>query len=299
MGEPAPRRPVDDSRRSVDLATLSEPQNVREYVAMHELLGLGVGDRLLDLDCGAGLALELARARGAAGAGLDAAPRLVAIARDRCPGADLRVGDPPLLPWEDASFDVVTCFRGSWGTTPDALAEIRRVLRPGGRLGLTVWGNVKASTGAWALRPLPPADPPRVDQLLAGSGFVDVRRTEVPFAWEFADPATYARALASTGAADDSLRTMGERAFHDHAVELAGARVRGGLPLRAELLVTGYLTRVPRAESSELTEELATVLAGFARLGRLTQGQRAVLAAAAAAVAVPADDAPGEPVSSG
>jgi len=61
--------------------------------------------------------------------------------------------------------------------------------------------------------------------------------------------------------------------------------------------VTGYLTRVPRAEASELTEELATVLAGFARLGRLTQRQRAVLAAAAAAIAVPADAA-GEPISS-
>ena len=51
------------------------------------------------------------------------------------------------LPWGDDTFDVVTSFRGIWGTTPDAVAEARRVLRPGGRLGLTVWGHIKASPG--------------------------------------------------------------------------------------------------------------------------------------------------------
>jgi SAM-dependent methyltransferase len=43
------------------------------------------------------------------------------------------------LPWGAGSFDVVTSFRGVWGTTPDAVKEIHRVLAPGGRLGLTVW----------------------------------------------------------------------------------------------------------------------------------------------------------------
>ncbi len=284
---------MDCGRRAVAFATLSEPQNVREYVAVHEQLGLGAGDRLLDVACGSGLALELARARGAMGAGLDASPRLVAVARDRCPGADVRVGDPHALPWGDGSFDVVTSFRGTRATTPEAVAEARRVLRPGGRLGLTVWGHVKASTGAWAVRPLTLAAPTRVDHLLARCGFVDVRRTEVPFAWEFTDPQTYARALASTASAHDTIRAGGEQDFHDHAVELASARVRDGLPLRAELLVTGYLARAPREGSSVLTEELATVLAGLTRLGRLTSRQRAVLAAAATGVT----DGVDEPVS--
>lgn len=53
-------------RKAPDFATLSEPGNCREYVAMHHRLGVGEGDRLLDVACGAGLAIALAAVRGAA-----------------------------------------------------------------------------------------------------------------------------------------------------------------------------------------------------------------------------------------
>src|ERR1700709_2763008 len=149
-------RGVDEGwgRRAADFASLAEPANCREYVAMHQHLGVASGTRLLDVAWGSGLAIELASARGATCAGIDASHRLVAVAQDRTPDADIRVGDMHALPWADESFDVVTSFRGIWGTTPDAVAEVRRVLRPGGRLGLTVWGHVKASAGRWALAPL-------------------------------------------------------------------------------------------------------------------------------------------------
>ena len=52
-------------RKAVDFATLSEPGNCREYVAVHHRLGVDAGDRLLDVACGSGLAIELARLRGA------------------------------------------------------------------------------------------------------------------------------------------------------------------------------------------------------------------------------------------
>jgi SAM-dependent methyltransferase len=88
---------VDDGwgRRAADIATLSEPGNCREYVAIHHRLGVGEGDRLLDVACGAALAIALALVRGAGCCGIDAAPRLAAVARDRNPDADLRVGDGP------------------------------------------------------------------------------------------------------------------------------------------------------------------------------------------------------------
>ena len=247
-------------RRAVDFATLSEPGNCREYVAVHHRLGIDAGDRLLDVACGSGLAVELARLRGASCAGVDASARLVAVARDRSPGCDIRVGDMHALPWDRASFDVVTSFRGIWGTTPDAVAESYRVLRPGGRVGITVWGHLKISPGAWALAPLRLAAAEKVgnqaamvalgrpgagEQLLESHGFADVERLDVPFAWEFADPELYARAVASSGPAYEAIQNVGEAEFHRAAVELARQQLRDGLPLRADINVVGYLARKP------------------------------------------------------
>jgi SAM-dependent methyltransferase len=257
-------RGVDEGwgRRAVDFATLCEPAQCREYLAIHQLLGLGAGDRLLDLACGAGLAVELATARGARCAGIDASPRLLAVAQDRTPEADLRVGDMHALPWDDSSFDVITSFRGIWGTTPDALSEVHRVLVPGGRVGITVWGHIKRSPGAWAMVPFLLASEPKVanqaamvalgrpgvgEELLDRFGFVDIERHDIPFVWEFADPAGYARALASTGPAYEAIQTAGEEAFIKTATDLAHERVRDGLPLRASIAVVGYIARTPTA----------------------------------------------------
>jgi len=253
-------------RKAADFATLSEPSNCREYVAVHHRLGVNAGDRLLDVACGSGLAIELARLRGASCSGIDASARLVAVARDRNPECDIKVGDMHALPWESASFDVVTSFRGIWGTTPHAVAEIHRVLRPGGRAGITVWGHLKISPGAWALAPFRLAAAEKVDnqammvslgrpgageQLLESYGFADVERLDVPFALEFADPEVYARALASSGPAYEAIQNVGEAEFHRAAVEQAQGRVRDGLPLRADINVVGYLARKP--EEAERT----------------------------------------------
>jgi SAM-dependent methyltransferase len=247
-------------RHAVDFATLSEPANCREYIAMHHRLGVDAGDRLLDIACGAGLAIELAQLRDATCAGIDASPRLVAVARDRSPAADIRVGDMNALPWEDSTFDVVTSFRGIWGTTPAVAGEIYRVLRPGGRVGLTVWGHLKHSPGVWALAPFRLADSVKVENqaamvslgrpgageaLLARAGFTAIDRVEVPFVWEFCDPEVFARALASTGPAYEAIQNVGEAAFADAAIEQARQQLRDGLPLRAQIDVVGYLARKP------------------------------------------------------
>jgi SAM-dependent methyltransferase len=252
-------------RKAVDFAALSEPQNCREYVAMHHRLRVDAGDRLLDVACGSGLAIELARLRGAICSGIDASPRLIAVARDRNPESDIAVGDMHALPWDAASFDVVTSFRGIWGTTPDAVAEISRVLRPGGRVGITVWGHLKISPGAWALAPFRLAATQKVDnqaamvslgrpgageQLLESYGFVDIERLDVPFALEFPDPEVYARALASTGPAYEAIQNVGEAEFQRVAVEEAQQQLRDGLPLRAEIKVVGYLARKPGGTGS-------------------------------------------------
>jgi SAM-dependent methyltransferase len=227
---------------------------------MHHHLGVDRGDRVLDVACGSGLALELAALRGAACTGIDASPRLIAVARDRNPEADLQVGDMRTLPWDDGSFDVVTSFRGIWGTTPEVVAEVRRVLAPGGRLGITVWGHIKRSPGAWALAPFALASEPKVErqaqmvalgrpgageELLASSGFEDIERLDLTFAYEFADPEMYVRALSSTGPAFEAIEAVGEAAFAAYATDLAREHVRDGLPLRALIALVGYVARKP------------------------------------------------------
>lgn len=253
-------------RRASEFASALEPAACREYTAIHHYLDVRPGDRLLDVACGSGLAVELAAIRGAQVSGIDASPRLVDIARDRSPDGDIRVGDMTALPWNDATFDVVTSFRGIWATTLDGLAEARRVLKPGGRIAITTWGHVKVSPGFWALSPFSLAADDKVraqaemkslgrpgvgEQVLTDAGFVHVRRHGVPFVWEFADPEAFARALASTGPAFEAIQQVGEDEFRRYCIEVATERARQGLPLRAELDCVGLIASVP--ERADLT----------------------------------------------
>lgn len=243
-------------RRAVDFATMAEPSNCREYVCIHERLGVGPGERLLDVACGSGLALELAAVRGADCAGIDASHRLAAVAQDRNPGADIRVGDMNALPWDDESFDIVTSHRGIWGTTPAAVREVHRVLKPGGRFAMTVWGDVGKSPGAWMFLPFRWADDIKVDNqaqmvslgrpgigeaFLLDAGFEPEERFVVPFFMEYTDPESFARGLAASGPAYESIQHIGEREFLARAADLAAAHMRDGLPLRGELQLFGYV----------------------------------------------------------
>ena len=243
-------------RKAADFATLSEPANCREYVAVHHRLGVDAGDRLLDVACGSGLAIELARLRGASCSGIDASARLVAVARDRNPDCDIRIGDMHALPWDPASFDVVTSFRGIWGTTPEAVDEVHRVLVPGGRFAMTVWGDVKKSPGGWMMTPFRWATPDKVqhqaemvalgrpgvgEAFLAERGFDVGERFEVPFVIEFPDAETYARALAATGPSYEAIQEVGEAQFLAMMTDHAVGHVRDGLPLRGEIQLFGYI----------------------------------------------------------
>jgi len=132
-------------------------------------LRIRAGERLLDVACGSGnLAVPAARA-GAVVSGVDIAPNLVAIARQRAiaEGLDIRFeeGDAESLPYPSASFDtVVTMFGTMFAPRPERVAaELIRVTRSGGRIAMANWtsdgfvGEMFRSTAAFLP---PPSDAP-------------------------------------------------------------------------------------------------------------------------------------------
>lgn len=141
----------DELKRRQAVAWGAAPfENVEPTIAsMHDDLVAQLaprpGERWLDLACGAGaIAFRAARA-GADVTGLDLAPGLIEAARRRAreQGLDVEfeVGDCEALPYADGAFEVVSSSVGLI-LAPDqhaAAAELARVCRPGGRIGLTAW----------------------------------------------------------------------------------------------------------------------------------------------------------------
>jgi demethylmenaquinone methyltransferase / 2-methoxy-6-polyprenyl-1,4-benzoquinol methylase len=97
------------------------------------------GDRVLDACCGTGDLAVAARKAGAGKiVGLDFSEPMLARARRKAPELDWVQGDVLELPFEDASFDAAVVGFGVRNVEglAAALRELRRVLRPGGRLGI-------------------------------------------------------------------------------------------------------------------------------------------------------------------
>jgi ubiquinone/menaquinone biosynthesis C-methylase UbiE len=115
-------------------------------------LAIRPGLHALDIACGSGnVAIPMARA-GAVVTGVDIAPNLLAQARERAAAEGLVVnfdeGDAEQLPYAEASFDVVaTMFGAMFAPRPEiVVAEISRVLKPGGLLSMANW-NPASFTG--------------------------------------------------------------------------------------------------------------------------------------------------------
>ncbi len=110
-----------------------------------EAAGIAAGDRVLDVACGTGvLALE-ARRRGATVTGLDRNAGMLAVARTKAGDIDWVEGMAESLPMRDATFDAVVSQFGLmfFEDRVAALREMRRVLKPGGRMAVAVWGGAE------------------------------------------------------------------------------------------------------------------------------------------------------------
>lgn len=177
------------------------PEGVARRMATFEALAVRPGQALLDIGCGGGhLVRELALAVGAEGraVGLDMSPDQLAAARRLCtdlPGAELVEGDATDLPFEDASLDGLAAIQ-TLEYIPDvdaALAEARRVLRPGAKAALVsvLWehwrfhgaepeltGRVLEGWRAHCTHQMLPLELPR---RLAAAGFGGIARRPIAF----------------------------------------------------------------------------------------------------------------------
>jgi SAM-dependent methyltransferase len=181
--------------------------------------------RVLDVGCGTGTFLGIAAARGAEVAGIDAASGMIEVARERVPGADLRVGDLEELPWDDGVFDVVTSFIAiQYAAKPaHGLVEAVRVTRSGGAVVMTTWGKPEecdAKVYAVALAPFLPApseggpgafmfaEEGALERFTRAAGLEPGKPVDVDLPFDYPDRATALRGLNS-GA--PSVRVAAER----------------------------------------------------------------------------------------
>ena len=140
----------ESSRRHFDRwARRYEQDAVSRWLGTLQEASLGVlalerGDRLLDVGCGTGAALRLAAPSVEHAVGVDLSTAMIARGRELTggiPNVELREADVEALPFEDGTFTAVLCTTSfhHYPAPERAVAEIARVLAPGGRAAIGDW----------------------------------------------------------------------------------------------------------------------------------------------------------------
>ncbi|MFF4947102.1 class I SAM-dependent methyltransferase [Streptomyces rubiginosohelvolus] len=256
----APTTPFDHSERRIWSGKAEAYADTYAHLCAHLVPALldaaeaGPGTRVLDVGCGSGTVSAAAVARGASVYAADAEPGMVAATRRAVPGVTAHIARLPELPYAKDTFDAVVgnFVLNHVGRPLAALAELRRITRPGGRVAVTIWrapgapgqtliGRAAQAAGltrpAWLPALTPEDDFPRTPEGLAAlldtAGLLDADCSEM--AWEHrCDPDTWwAGAEQGIGAIGQVLTSGGaegvaaaRRAYGDLCAEF---RTRDGL----------------------------------------------------------------------
>jgi arsenite methyltransferase len=193
-------------------AVYTTPDVIEQRRAFRAALALQPGEHVLDIGAGPGLlAAEMAEEVGAGGRviGVDPSESMLAMAQRRETSAEFVAGDALALPFGDASFDVAvsTQVYEYVADMASALAEARRVLKPGGRLLIldTDWDSIvwhardpdrmRRVLGAWNEHLADPYLPRRLPGLIAEAGLRLTGVTVLPILNRPYDPDTYSAGL--------------------------------------------------------------------------------------------------------
>jgi ubiquinone/menaquinone biosynthesis C-methylase UbiE len=188
--------------------------------------GVGEGTTVLDVGTGTGTVAALAAARGAIVTAVDAEPSMVAATAARVPSAIVRLATLPDLPFTEPHQDAVVAnfVINHVGDPAAAVAAMRRVARPGGRIAVTLWPQpATVAQGLWTmvyrhagievsgLIGVDPAKnfartPEGVIELLRTSGLTEVGCERIEWIHETTPEAWWAGAAAGLNATGQVLR---------------------------------------------------------------------------------------------
>jgi len=216
-------------------------------------VALRPGQRVLDVACGTGILARLAAPiLGDDGSivCVDLSGEMLEVARGSAPAAGARVAwhqaDAVSLPLPGAAFDVVLCQQGLQFMPDKAavLAEMHRVLKPGGMLGICVWRSIEDS-------PLHAA----IAEWIACHIRRDVAdRFSAPFS--FGEPASLRSAIRAAG--------FGSVEIHVDTVTRRLHRAEKSIPgLLASTPIAGDIAALDAARLADLIDEVSGKLTGF------------------------------------
>jgi ubiquinone/menaquinone biosynthesis C-methylase UbiE len=171
-------------------------------------LAVAKGDRVLDVGTGTGVGAEVAASVEATVVGIDRSMAMLTVGHRQRPSLPLLAGQVVDLPFRDRTFDVVmgNFVLAHFVKVETALFDVRRVLRPGGRIGFTAWADGKdAYEQAWLelVENVVPRDmlapayaaaapgherfkrPAAIEETLRTAGFRQVRTERKRYQWTY------------------------------------------------------------------------------------------------------------------